>query len=78
MPGGDWGLTVRFEGCDGEKIYGMGQYQHGYLDQKGCTLELAHRNTQCSVPLAVSSLGYGFLWNNPAIGSVTFGKNQTD
>ncbi|MGN0564054.1 MAG: TIM-barrel domain-containing protein [Candidatus Heritagella sp.] len=78
LPGGDWGLTVRFEGRDGEKIYGMGQYQHGYLDQKGCTLELAHRNTQCSVPFAVSSLGYGFLWNNPAIGSVTFGKNQTE
>ena len=25
----------------------------------------------------MSSLGYGFLWNNPAVGRVTFGKNIT-
>ena len=55
----------------------MGQYQHPYLDQKGCTLEMMQKNTQACVPFAVSSLGYGFLWNNPAIGEVTFGKNMT-
>ena len=44
---------------------------------KGCTLELAHRNSQASVPFVVSNRGYGFLWNNPAIGEVTFGKNLT-
>ncbi len=71
-------LTVRFEPVDGEKIYGMGQYQQPYLDVKGCTLELAHRNSQASVPFALSSNGYGFLWNNPAIGTVTFGKNVTE
>ncbi|MCI5648963.1 MAG: TIM-barrel domain-containing protein [Fusicatenibacter sp.] len=70
-------LTVRFEPAEGEKIYGMGQYQQPYLDLKGCTLELAHRNSQASVPFALSSNGYGILWNNPAIGSVTFGKNLT-
>lgn len=71
-------LTVRFEPVDGEKIYGMGQYQQPYLDLKGCTLELAQRNSQASVPFALSSNGYGFLWNNPAIGKVTFGKNVTE
>ena len=45
------------------------------MDVKGCVLELAQRNSQISVPFAVSSLGYGFLWNNPAVGRVTFGKN---
>ncbi len=70
-------LTVRFEPVDGEKLYGMGQYQQPYLDVKGCTLELAHRNSQASIPFALSSNGYGFLWNNPAIGAVTFGKNVT-
>ena len=55
----------------------MGQYQQDCLDVKGCTLELAHRNSQASVPFVVSSRGYGFLWNNPAIGEVTFGKNLT-
>ena len=70
-------LTVRFEPVEGEKLYGMGQYQQPYLDVKGCTLELAHRNSQASIPFVLSSNGYGFLWNNPAIGYVTFGKNVT-
>ena len=74
----DFKLTVRFEPVDGEKLYGMGQYQQSYLDVKGCTLELAQRNSQASVPFALSSNGYGFLWNNPAIGAVTFGKNVTE
>ena len=71
-------LAVRFEPNDGEKIYGMGQYQHPYMDMKGCVVELAHRNSQASVPFALSNKGYGLLWNNPAIGSVTFGKNLTE
>lgn len=71
-------ITVRFEASDREHIYGMGQYQHPYLDLKGCSLELAQRNTQASVPFAVSSLGYGFLWNNPAVGKVAFSKNITE
>lgn len=74
--GGDYHLTVRFESVDkNEKIYGMGQYQQPYLDLKGLDLEMAHRNSQASVPFAISSLGYGFLWNNPGVGRVVFGKN---
>lgn len=76
--GGDYSLTVRFESRDGEKIFGMGQYQQPYLDLKGCTLELAQRNSQVSIPFAVSSLGYGFLWNHPGVGRATFGKNYTE
>lgn len=76
--GGDYRLTVRFESTDGEKIFGMGQYQHACMNQKGCILELAQRNSQVSIPFALSSLGYGFLWNNPAIGKVMFGKNYTE
>ncbi len=75
--GGDYKLTVRFQPKDEEKIFGMGQYQFQYLDLKGCTLELAQRNSQISIPFAVSSMGYGFLWNNPSVGRVTFGKNIT-
>lgn len=76
--GGDYACRLRFESNDGEKIYGMGQYQQQYLNLKGCTLELAQRNSQVSVPFAVSSLGYGFLWNHPGVGSVIFGKNYTE
>lgn len=75
--GGDYILTMRFESEPNEKIFGMGQYQQPFLDLKGAELELAHRNSQASVPFAVSSQGYGFLWNNPAIGRVCFCKNIT-
>lgn len=76
--GGDYKLTVRFDANDDEKIFGMGQYQTPYLDMKGCFLELAQRNSQISIPFAVSNLGYGFLWNSPAVGTVAFGKNLTE
>ncbi len=76
--GSEYELNVKFDPNPGESIFGMGQYQHGCLDQKGCVLELAQRNSQISVPFALSSLGYGFLWNNPAVGRVTFGKNYTE
>lgn len=76
--GGDYSLNVRFESNDNEKLFGMGQYQQPYLDLKGCVLELAQRNSQISIPFAVSSLGYGFLWNNPGVGKVSFGKNYTE
>ena len=75
--GGDYRLSMRFISNPDEKIYGMGQYQQDFLDVKGADLELAHRNSQASVPFALSSLGYGFLWNNPAVGRVNFGKNIT-
>ncbi len=78
IPSGDYQLAMRFESDPEEKIFGMGQYQHPYLDMKNCTLELAHRNSQATVPFALSNLGYGFLWNNPAIGEVVFGKNLTE
>ncbi len=76
--GTDYELTARFEAFDGEKIFGMGQYQEKHLDKKGAVLELAHRNSQASVPFYVSNRGYGFFWNNPAIGTVAFGTNKTE
>lgn len=71
-------VEARFEANEEERLYGMGQYQQPNLDLKGCILELAQRNSQASVPFVLSSKGYGMLWNNPAIGQVTFGKNRTE
>ncbi|MBO4808023.1 MAG: glycoside hydrolase family 31 protein [Lachnospiraceae bacterium] len=70
-------FKLRFDPNPGESIFGMGQYQQQDMNLKGCTLELAQRNSQISVPFAVSSLGYGMLWNNPGVGQVTFGNNMT-
>ncbi len=72
-----WRVEATFRSSADERIYGMGQRQHGLLDQKGCTLELLQRNAEVSIPFAVSSLGYGFLWNSPAVGRVEFGRNLT-
>lgn len=74
----DYTLTMRFEAFENEKIFGMGQYQDGLLDKKGAKLELAHRNSQASIPFLISSRGYGFLWNNPAIGTACFATNLTE
>jgi alpha-D-xyloside xylohydrolase len=75
--GGDYALTCRFESNPDEKIYGLGQYQQTLVNLKGCELELAHRNSQASVPFAFSDQGYGFLWNNPAVGRVSLARNVT-
>ncbi|MEG1426463.1 MAG: glycoside hydrolase family 31 protein, partial [Oscillospiraceae bacterium] len=77
ISGKSHGITLRFESDPKEKLYGMGQYQQEILNLKGTTLELAQRNSQISIPFLLSDLGYGFLWNNPAIGTATFGINKT-
>ncbi|MBV9381706.1 MAG: family 31 glucosidase, partial [Streptosporangiaceae bacterium] len=70
-------LEVLFGARDGERFYGLGQHQHGRLDQKGAVVELVQRNTEVSIPFLVSSLGYGFLWNHPGIGRVELGTTVT-
>ena len=77
LGGNTYSLKVRFDANKGEKLFGMGQYQQQQMNLKGCILELAQRNSQASVPFAVSNLGYGFLWNNPGVGQVSFGNNMT-
>lgn len=77
IPGStDYELTMRFEAFDDEKIFGMGQYQEKNLNKKGAMLELAHRNSQASVPFMVSSRGYGFFWNNPGNRNSSFWCKQ--
>jgi alpha-D-xyloside xylohydrolase len=77
VPGELWKIEVRFKASDAEKLYGLGQQRHGRLNQKGCVIELLHRNTRTSIPFVLSTHGYGFLWNNPAIGRVELGYNGT-
>jgi len=70
-------LKVTFKAYEGEHLYGLGQHQHGFLNQKGCVIELTQRNTEVCIPFLISSRGYGFLWNIPAIGRVELGMNRT-
>jgi alpha-D-xyloside xylohydrolase len=70
-------LEQRFAAYPDEKLYGLGQHQHGMFDQKGAVVELVQRNSEVTIPFLVSSRGYGFLWNNPAIGRVELALNGT-
>ena len=70
-------LEATFAAHEGERFYGLGQHQHGLLDQKGCVVDLFQRNTEVCIPFLLSSRGYGFLWNNPAVGNVELGGNRT-
>lgn len=75
--GGMHHCEVIFEPNEAERFYGLGQHQHGLLDQKGAVIELVQRNSEVSVPFLVSSLGYGFLWNHPGVGRVELAANGT-
>lgn len=76
--GGDlWRLEARFRAYRGERFYGLGQHQHGLLDQKGAVIELLQQNGEVSIPFLLSNRGYGLLWNNPAVGRVELGTNGT-
>jgi alpha-D-xyloside xylohydrolase len=53
-----------FESPATEKLYGLGQYQDGLWNWRGIPLEMRQLNTQISVPVLISNLGYGLLWDN--------------
>ncbi len=76
--GGDlWQVRALFEAREDEHFYGLGQEQQSYFDRKGSSYDLMHYNTKASLPGVYSSLGYYFLWNNPAPGHVKLGRNRT-
>ncbi|ONK10852.1 TIM-barrel domain-containing protein [Streptomyces sp. MP131-18] len=70
-------LEQRFAAYPGERLYGLGQHQHGMLDQKGAVIDLVQRNAEVSIPVLTSNRGYLLLWNNPAIGRVELARNGT-
>jgi alpha-D-xyloside xylohydrolase len=47
-----------------EAFYGLGQHQAGVLNYRGEDVEISQDNTNLSVPLLLSSNGYGIFWNN--------------
>jgi alpha-D-xyloside xylohydrolase len=49
-----------------EAFYGLGQHQAGVWNYHGEAVDLSQDNTNISVPMFVSSNGYGLFWNNPS------------
>ncbi len=47
-----------------EAIYGLGQQQHGKMDQRNDTLHMIQGNTDDYIPFFLSVKGYGLFWDN--------------
>lgn len=72
-----WKARVTFCSNENEHFYGLGHEATGQFDLKGSTLDLRHVNAKCSLPFVYSSLGYGFLWNQPSTGTCELANNRT-
>ena len=56
--------TLAFTSPKDECLFGLGQFQDGYANVRGLSRRLTQVNTQISIPMLLSSKGYGLLWNN--------------
>ena len=60
----DGEATLTFVSPSDEYLFGLGQFQDGYSNVRGLSRRLTQVNTQISIPMLISSKGYGILWNN--------------
>ncbi|MBQ1674308.1 MAG: DUF5110 domain-containing protein, partial [Bacteroidales bacterium] len=68
-----WSVRTAFEPDPDDSFYGLGQHQAGEFDHRGRSEELYQYNTKVSVPMVVSTGGYGLMfdayslsrWGNP-------------
>ena len=60
----DGQATLAFDSPEDEFLFGLGQFQDGYSNVRGLSRRLTQVNTQISIPMLLSSKGYGVLWNN--------------
>ncbi|MBQ0058310.1 MAG: DUF5110 domain-containing protein [Bacteroidales bacterium] len=56
--------TAVFDSPEDEALFGLGQFQDGYLNVRGLSRRLTQVNTQIAIPMVTSSRGYSLLWNN--------------
>ena len=57
-------ITQKFALSADEAIFGLGQHQDGNMNLRGKSVRLYQVNMKVSVPMLVSSKGYGILWDN--------------
>lgn len=77
VEGNHYQVKAIFDANEGEHFYGLGQETEDAFDRKGSTCNLLHYNTKSTLPYLYSSLGYGFLWNNPSPGRCETTRNHT-
>ena len=61
---GYYEAMLTFDSPKDEYLFGLGQFQDGYSNVRGLCRRLTQVNTQISIPMLISSKGYGILWNN--------------
>ena len=66
-----------FQSDPDEEFYGLGGVPGGRLSRKGEEIALEHKNGFCPIPYVISSRGYGFIWNTPSVGRVSFSSGVT-
>lgn len=74
---GLWSARVTFEPNEKEHFYGLGHSWDNDFDLKGSSIDIRNVNAKCTIPYVYSSLGYGFIWNNPSTGLCELSKNRT-
>ncbi len=74
---GLWSARVMFEPQKNEHFYGLGHSWDNEFDLKGTSTDIRNVNAKCTIPYVYSSLGYGFLWNNPSTGLCELSNNRT-
>ena len=57
-------LRTTFALDDDEPIFGLGQIQHGDLNQRGKNIHLEQDNMKVCIPFFQSVKGYGLFWDN--------------
>lgn len=77
VEGNNYLIKTLFRSRQNEHFYGLGQEQQDFFDRKGGSYQLLHYNTKSTIPYLYSSLGYGFLWNNPSPGRCETTTNHT-
>ena len=50
-----------------EALYGLGQHQEGLFNLRSIPLRLQQANTNISIPVLLSTKGYGLIWNNASL-----------
>jgi len=59
-----WAVAQGFDSPPEERLFGLGQFQDGFLNVRDLPRRLTQVNTQIAIPFIISSRGFGLLWHN--------------
>jgi alpha-D-xyloside xylohydrolase len=62
-----WRVEETFRSPKEEALYGLGQHQEGWFNLRGIPIRLEQANTNISIPVVLSTKGYGLIWNNASV-----------